>query len=297
MTTQAGPGLTPSPETQQQARNVRPNSRLKRSAMKFLRRTTVALALGAAALIAPVVTRAQAPVTDDTYSQRGREWTNGGAPVVIVQSPNVNSYLRFNLSVFPPNLQSGEIEKATLKLFVNSVQGAGTMYVCRLQANQGWDEKTLIAGEPACDPSTDAIPVLMTKDMILNYVVIDVTPIARYWYENPGSNNGIGLFSTNPSTSAASDVWVSFMSKEGTQSAHDAQLDFVLNSSSSGFLASSKPTPENLGTQGPTGPKGSTGATGATGATGSGGVGPTGPKGATGATGPSGSGATGATGP
>ena len=161
-------------------------------------------ALAAIFFLAPGLAHAQAPVTDDTYSQRGREWTNGGAPVVVVQSPNVNSYLRFNLSVFPPNLQSGEIEKATLKLFVNSVQGAGTMYVCRLQANQGWDEKTLIAGEPACDPSTDAIPVLMTKDMILNYVVIDVTPIARYWYENPGSNNGIGLFSTNPSTSAAS---------------------------------------------------------------------------------------------
>ena len=98
-------------------------------------------ALAALFFLAPGLARAQAPVTDDTYSQRGREWTNGGAPLVVVQSPNVNGYLRFNLSVFPPNLQSGDIEKATLKLFVNSVQGAGTMYVCRLEANQPWDEK------------------------------------------------------------------------------------------------------------------------------------------------------------
>ena len=80
-------------------------------------------------------------MTDDTYSQRGHEWTNGSAPLVVVQSPNVNGYLRFNLAVFPPNLQSGDIQQATLKLFVNSVQGAGTMYVCRLEANQSWNEK------------------------------------------------------------------------------------------------------------------------------------------------------------
>ncbi|MGB9335446.1 MAG: hypothetical protein WCB14_10600, partial [Candidatus Acidiferrales bacterium] len=126
--------------------------------MKFTRTAAAVIALGAVSLLAPVAARAQSPVTDDTYSQRGREWTNGSAPLVVVQSPNVNSYLRFNLSVFPPNLQSGDIQQATLKLFVNSVQGAGTMYVCRLEANQPWSEKLLGRGvEPSCDPGTDAI--------------------------------------------------------------------------------------------------------------------------------------------
>src|SRR5271156_3159824 len=234
---EAGPGQNFSPIDPQEmkAPNARPLSTFKRYAMKFTSRITIGIALCAASLLAPVVAHAQAPVTDDTYSQRGREWSNGSAPLVVVQSPNVNGYLRFNLSVFPPNLQSGDIEKATLKLFVNSVQGAGTMYVCRLEANQPWDEKKLGGSEPSCDPGTEAIPVLMTKDMILNYVVIDVTPIAQYWYQNPGTNNGIGLFSTNPSTSAASDVFVSFVSKEGPQIGRDAQFVFAGRQQAAGF--------------------------------------------------------------
>ena len=238
-TVDAGPGTKffVENDSDSQARNARRNSPLKRIAMKFTSRIAIGIALCAATLLAPVTARAQAPVTDDTYSQRGREWTNGGAPLVVVQSPNVNGYLRFNLSVFPANLQSGDIEKATLKLFVNSVQGAGTMYVCRprTQSAMGW-KKILRGSEPSCDPGTDAIPVLMTKDMILNYVVIDITPIAQYWYQNPGTNNGIGLFSTNPSTSSSSGCFVSFVSKEGPQVGHDAQLDFVINPSA---LASS----------------------------------------------------------
>ena len=261
-TVDAGPGTKffAENDSDSQAPNPRRHSPLKRIAMKFTSRIAIGIALCAATLLAPVTARAQAPVTDDTYSQRGREWTNGGAPLVVVQSPNVNGYLRFNLSVFPANLQSGDIEKATLKLFVNSVQGAGTMYVCRLEPNQPWDEKILRGSEPSCDPGTDAIPVLMTKDMILNYVVIDITPIAQYWYQNPGTNNGIGLFSTNPSTSSSSDVFVSFVSKEGPQVGHDAQLDFVINPSAlaaSLFPQATKPVSQATGT-GPTGPTGPT---------------------------------------
>ena len=128
--------------TDSNARKTSGNTLLERTAMKFMRKTAVALALGAVSLLAPMAAHAQAPVTDDTYSQRGREWTNGSAPLVVVQSPNVNGYLRFNLSVFPPMLLGSDIQQATLKLFVNSVQGAGTMYVCRLEANQQWMKRS-----------------------------------------------------------------------------------------------------------------------------------------------------------
>ncbi len=182
----SGPTRYPGHPDDLQAREASRRFSLKRTAMNVARKTALALTLGAVSLLAPIAARAQAPVTDDTYSTRGGAWNNGSSPLVIVQSPNTNGYVRFNLSVFPPDMQPGDIQKATLKMFVNSVQGAGTLYVCRLEANQAWDEKTLVGREPACDPGTEAIPALMTKDMILNYVVIDVTPIVQYWYANPG---------------------------------------------------------------------------------------------------------------
>src|SRR5580704_19415097 len=82
--------------------SIEGKSFLNRLAASVSSKRVLLSALAALFFLAPGLARAQAPVTDDTYSQRGREWTNGGAPLVVVQSPNVNGYLRFCLSSQSP---------------------------------------------------------------------------------------------------------------------------------------------------------------------------------------------------
>ncbi|HUJ81741.1 MAG TPA: hypothetical protein VLW83_07650, partial [Candidatus Acidoferrales bacterium] len=56
-------------------------SHLDRIATSLFSRRVIFSALIAFFFFVPSLARAQAPVTDDTYSQRGREWTNGSAPL------------------------------------------------------------------------------------------------------------------------------------------------------------------------------------------------------------------------
>jgi hypothetical protein len=95
-------------------------------------------------LLMPARGFAQAPVTDDTYAQNGSNGSHGTESHFYLQTPNVNSYLRFNLGVYPSGLQSSSIQKAVLRLFVNEYPiDPGTFYVCRLASNQPWLETGL----------------------------------------------------------------------------------------------------------------------------------------------------------
>ena len=248
--------------------------------------------------LAPLLAWAQAPATDDTYAQSGSSLNNGASSSLLVESPSVNTYIRFNLAAFPSTLTSSDVQQGTLRLFVNKVTMPGSFYICRLAANPSgataWTESTLNGvNAPACDTTTAPIAVSVTTSQNSDYVLVDITPIVQYWYANPGTNNGIGLMATDPGVGGANSIEVTFVSKEAQQLGHDTELDLVLNGTGSGSasLASeaSQAAPAATGSSGTTGPTGPTGPTGATGATG-----PTGAKGATGTTGPTG--ATGATG-
>ncbi len=270
-------------------------------------------ALLALALVVPAVTHAQAPATDDTYAKTGNSGNNGAGTTLVVQSPSTNAYIRFNLAAFPSTLTSSEISagSATLKLHVSAISTADTFYVCRLATSQNWTEGTLTGlNAPGCDLSTTPIAVSFTGISANDYVVVDIRPIVEYWYNFPGTNNGIGLWSSNPSTSVGTGVSVSFDSKENSSTSHDPELS-IMPAADPGATGPTGPTGPTGATGatgaastavGPTGVKGSTGATGATGAA-STAVGPTGVKGSTGATGATGTagtagvkGSTGATG-
>ena len=244
-------------------------------------------------LLAPALVMAQSPVTDDTYAQGGSGSNHGKEANLYVESPNVNSYIRFDLTAYPADADSS-IEKATLRLFINNnaSDGTGTFYVCRLASNQVWLETGLNGvNAPGCDLSTPAIPVTVSPGTKQEYLLVDVTPIVQYWYTYPGSNNGIGLWASNPAGGASSTTLLLFDSKESSNTSHDPQLEVTLAGPGPMGLAGA------AGPTGATGVAGATGPTGATGATGAGLPGATGAKGATGATGATGpTGVTGATG-
>ena len=201
-------------------------------------------------LFSPALARAQAPVTDDTYAQNGTSGNNGTNVHLVVASPNTNAYIRFSLAEIPSTLNGSSVEKATLRLFVNDVAiTAGNFYICRLEANQVWTEDTLTGlNHPGCDLTTPAIEAAVPSGAHQDYLLVDITPIVQYWLNNSGTNNGIGIWSSNPSTSVGTGVNVTFDAKEDTDTSHDPQMDIVLTTGGS------------AGATGPTGPTGATGA-------------------------------------
>src|SRR5271157_4673874 len=80
-----------------------------------------------------------APPSADTDTSHTSPATNyGGAVSLVLQPGSNNAYLRFNLSTLPSN---ASIDKATLRLFVNSVTTPGSFDV--YQVNTAWTESTL----------------------------------------------------------------------------------------------------------------------------------------------------------
>jgi hypothetical protein len=184
------------------------------------------------------------------------------------------AFLQFDLSTLPAGTTSAQVTRATLTVFVNRMNTAGSVTVSPVSAS--WGEYSITsATAPATGGSIGTLPVSIAGQ----YVSVDVTAQVQAWVTTPGSNNGLAL------GSGGADVL--FDSKENDETSHAARLDITL---------------VNQGPQGVPGVAGATGAVGATGATGvqgpQGVQGPIGPVGATGATGAAGvAGATGPQGP
>ena len=150
-----------------------------------------------------VVARCQSSVTDDTYILSGSATNHGTATTLIVKSSTgtgsnaaESAFIRFDLSALPTGFAAASVQKATLKLFVDTVTTAGSIDVCQLASTPAWTESGLngsnAANIPACTTvASPEIAVAISTD-VDSYVVVDVTPIVKYWLSNSGSNNGYG---------------------------------------------------------------------------------------------------------
>jgi hypothetical protein len=227
-------------------------------------------------------------VENDTYNNSGMaNSVNGMSDNIVVRDTNGirQGYARFDLSTLPNGITSADIEKATLRLFVNDVNSAGSIDIHRVTA--AWDELTLsFNSSPTINPVPFAANVAFANTDEENFITIDITAELIDWINNPANDFGIALIPNG--------VSVEFDSKENRRTSHPMELDVAL-----------------IGTEGPQGPAGpqgdqgiqgiagNDGAVGATGATG-----PQGDQGIAGANGNDGTdgtngsdGATGATGP
>jgi Collagen triple helix repeat (20 copies) len=221
---------------------------------------------------------AQAPPTDDTYSNGNSKTQKNGSSIFLVVQHGFDSYIKFNLASLPAN---PNIAKATLRVYVDAVVVGGSFDVYQL--NSSWNENTLTYNNaPALGTSaTGAHPVAITASSMNQFVLIDITSLVQGWANGTVPNNGIALALT---TSGGS---FSFDSKESILTSHHPELEIALNGA--------------VGPQGPAGPAGATGAMGPAGVAGAQGAqGPAGPTGAVGVQGPIGAtglaGATGAQG-
>ena len=193
----------------------------------------------------PSTVRGQsAPATDDASTQLSSPTTNFGTSFKLgVQGPNLQeAFIRFDLSVLPSGLQASNINKATLRLFLDNVSVGGTFDV-RLVTGI-WSEDTLTYNNapPAGLLIAGSIPVSMSGGR--DFVLVDVTAAVQAWLSGT-ANHGIVL-----TASPGSSISVNFDSKENISTSHDPEMEIEVVS---------------VGPQGPAGPTGAQGATGQTG--------------------------------
>jgi hypothetical protein len=232
--------------------------------MKKLNRLAIA-----ALALSPIAGYAQTLTPSaDAYVVPGNSTNYGTSAWVTVGSSSSFGLIQFDLSQLPAGVTSGQIQKATLTLFVNHLNSAGSINIDTVSPTTPWSELTVNGNTSLGTGSAVATGVSISASS--TFITVDATAAVQGWVSSPTTNNGFMIQSSGAS--------VQFDSKESTTTSHPAVLTIVLS---------------NMGATGATGPTGATGANGATGATG-----PAGPAGPTGATGPQGpAGPTGVTGP
>jgi hypothetical protein len=214
------------------------------------------------------------PLTQDSYvvTNPATNGNYGAAATINVGGPTVaEALMQFDLATLPAGTTSANIARATLGLFVNKLNAAGTINIS--VANGTWTEGSVNGSNVPAPAAAVATGVAVSAGD--SYIYVDATAAVQSWLS--GTTNG--GFIVTPNTGTGVNIAVD--SKESTTTSHPATLTITLSGS---------------GATGPTGPAGATGATGPAGATGAAGAaGATGHTGATGATGSNG--ATGANGP
>ena len=181
-------------------------------------------------------------------------------------------FVKFNLSPLPPDSQ---IERATLRLWPNKVQKAGTLRLHEVLAD--WQEDTIHPNQlPPTSPAFDSL--VIGKDDKGHFITVDVTTIVQGWVDNPTMNFGLALVSDQ-----ANPLKIKLDSKENRETSHPMEIEVSLMAGEGleGPPGLQGP-PGPSGSQGDPGPQGLQGIPGPTGAQGVQGLsGPTGPPGST----------------
>ena len=211
-----------------------------------------------------------APPSSDSYTLSSKPSMNFGTRTNLMVAQGTTSFVQFDLSTLPSGTA---INKATLRLYVDSVSSSGSFDVD--QVSSAWAEETLnYSNQPPLGASATGLhPVSIDSSNLNQFVVIDITSLVQDWVSGLTPNYGVALVLQGTAGNFAFD------SKESTATSHQPELEISLTGP--------------IGPQGPQGPIGLTGSTGPAGPAGP--QGPQGLQGLTGSTGPAG--ATGPAGP
>ena len=245
------------------------------------RLTFAAVAAAAAIALLPISSFADTVhVAEDAFTKADKPTKNKGADKKVEVKDTAGKerigFARFDFSTLPDDVTSDDIVKATLRMWVEKVDSAGTIEVRRVDAD--WDESSITANTSPSHTLETSVGVAATDND--HFITVDLTDLVKDWADgvsDPFDNNfGIALVATGGTK-------VKIGAKE-TKHDHEMQIEVVLGGAGP------------VGATGPTGPQGVAGPTGATGDQGIQGV--AGPIGATGPQGIQGvAGSIGATGP
>ena len=141
--------------------------------------------------------------------------------------PNLNigngnrAVVRFDVAgTLPAGVNSSEVRKAVLRIWVNKIATAGAIDV--LMAASPWAESTVTFNTaPLGGPLiAGAVPVAS----VATFVSVDVTVAVKNWIDIPSQNNGFLI-----TASAAQPATAVFLdSKENAATSHEPQLIIVL---------------------------------------------------------------------
>jgi outer membrane lipoprotein-sorting protein len=228
-------------------------------------------------VISPETTRAQLQPAGDSFTNSNQPTTNFGTNISLkIDGPVAkNTYVRFELAGLPAGTIGSQISKATVELFVNTVNNPGTFDLFRVTSP--WNEASInFNNAPTLAATADASAMSITTPNA--FISLDVTPLVKNWVDGVLANNGVALVPNSGST-----INVFLDSKEASGTSHPAQLLVFLKNQGPVGPQGPPGMPGAPGPQGPAGPQGLQGNTGPAGP-----QGPTGPMGAVGPTGPPG---------
>jgi uncharacterized repeat protein (TIGR01451 family) len=149
--------------------------------------------------------------TGDTWLQESAPGTNQGGDINLSVAPDsipeMRTLLQYNLGSISPGTT---VCSATLLLYEKNVMPSQTIFVHRVTTS--WSAATATWNSPWTIPGGDYISPAATSFVpdTIGIRSVDITSLAQYWVDNPGSNFGSLLRST---TSGASGI-VQFRSLE-----------------------------------------------------------------------------------
>ena len=170
--------------------------------------------------------------SDDAYintNGSARAHNYGGGYTLAVANSGLRggafqtAFIAFDLSSIPAGYAGANINKATLKLYVDSVTTAGSFNVDFV--NGSWTESSLTANNAPALGTTIAASVPLVTSQVADYVLIDVTPALQAWLNRSQPNDGIALVANGP-------LSATFDSKENSAQSHPPELDIVFASGS-----------------------------------------------------------------
>jgi hypothetical protein len=153
----------------------------------------VAVLFGLAATQAVHAT--DALLTGDASVNSAHPTTNYGALSNLYVGNGTTSLLQFDLSVLPSGTTASQVSRATLRLYVNRVNTAGSVTVSPVTSS--WTESTVTY---ATIPAIGSNYATFTASTPGTFISVDVTSLVQGWVTTPASNYGLAL------TSAAANV-------------------------------------------------------------------------------------------
>lgn len=191
-------------------------------------RAALALALLAAAT--PLARGLTVPIAQDTASlPTGKiAAATGNGPTLAVNAKQ-KALLRFDLSdlnLVPAEIDPGNIQSATLRLYVISAKSPGSVTVHAITSN--WQEHFTGAPVPLPTISPSSVGTILPADLLAkSFVTVDVTAAVKAALQS-GSDFGFSLETTVPTAK------IVFASKEGAATGYAAELEILSNTAVDG---------------------------------------------------------------
>ncbi len=129
-------------------------------------------------------------MTGDASVSTARPSTNFGTLSNLYVGNGNSAFLQFDLSTLPAGTTSAQIARATLTVFVNRVNTAGSVTLA--PATSAWSESSVTSTSAPTLGTTAGIFMASAPGQ---YVTLDVTTLVQNWVTTPATNFGVALTS------------------------------------------------------------------------------------------------------